>query len=549
MAPLKDVKSLLDIANTVVTKDIATICVYIDHVERNDPGQVDPQLHSSLVSHLNSVMETLPIGLLDKLIISTVQFLVKEENRCRGVRISRCYDAPGLHVALEMLPQPSTLVLDLGTLFQGARLSRRSNGLCRSALTKSLSRTSNLVKLVLQSKCSNDILQSVGSNCSQLCELYISLSELVTDSGVANIVPSTSRVYTSDHETEEASDDQTNPGCPGLVILDITKCDNISPAGVKMMLQGLHKLRRLMYSNMKGVLEKIVQDEESSEHALEPFKRIEYFDGTEYELVTEESDDIPEFDPAKWMIGPVGIEMIPKYFPNISTLKMMLSDAEVKELVVVHNLVHLELEFSDDPGTGLQNLLESHPNISNFKLLLLQVGPIQAAHLNLIAQNCVNLGFLRIIGFDIENSGLLRPSCGYFTKLTQLHLSFYDSRYGDSDDEDNLGPSHSPEMIEFFLFSGCTDLTVANIHMNVSHFLHDQYLHKLISKNPLKKLQRLGLTAPDLLPLSSDMVRWVLETLPQIKSLSTSKWSKVTHKQRKLIEKEATENNLDVVFD
>ena len=48
-------------------------------------------------------------------------------------------------------------------------------------------------------------------------------------------------------------------------------------------------------------------------------------------------------------------------------------------------------------------------------------------------------------------------------------------------------------MIEFFLGSGCSQLQVANIHMNVSHFLHDEYLHKLLTQNPLKKLTRLGL--------------------------------------------------------
>ena len=82
-------------------------------------------------------------------------------------------------------------------------------------------------------------------------------------------------------------------------------------------------------------------------------------------------------DPAKWITGPVSLSVIPKMFPNVTMLKMMLSDVEVRQLVEIPKLVHLELEFSDDPGAGLQHLLDHHCNIAQFALLFLQVGPIQ----------------------------------------------------------------------------------------------------------------------------------------------------------------------------
>ena len=437
-------------------------------------------------------------------------------------------------------------VLDLGALFTGARLSRQSNTLCRAALVSSLGRATQLTKLVLSSKASNDLLEVVGRSCRLLAELHISMSELVTDPGLAALVPSVSRAYSG--EADEAW--CRHQGCPRLVVVDLTKCWNVSPSGARMLLLGLKNLKKLIYSNMKSILESF----EKEESQPEPLERIEYFDSSEYSLLTDMTMDcdLPESDPAKWMTGPVRLSAIPRLFPNVTILKMMLSDAEVQLLVSVPRLLHLELEFSDDPGPGLQHLLDSHPNIENFALLFLQVGPILASHLLSIATNCVRLSFLRIIGFQIENSGQLKPSSKYFQTLTQLWLSFYDDTYEDSDDDENGANGHvsrhTPEMIEFFLLSDCSSLKTVNIHMNVSHFLNDLYLHKLLSGNPLRGLTRLGLTAPDDLPLTVATVRWLLDCLPSVQSLSASKW-KINHKQLKILQNEAQENNLDVVYD
>ena len=72
----------------------------------------------------------------------------------------------------------------------------------------------------------------------------------------------------------------------------------------------------------------------------------------------------------------------------------MFSDNEVKLLTNIKKLVHIEVEFSDDPGPGLQHLLDCHPNVANFILLFFQVGPILGSHLLSIAKNCLKLEFL-----------------------------------------------------------------------------------------------------------------------------------------------------------
>jgi len=558
MAPYKKVESLGVLTNKFVSKQLATLCRGIDKADTGKEWPTDKTWKSSGSGDSRAVLQTLvsdlPAVLVDPLLHSTVSLLLKPETEFRYW--GRHAPAPGLHVALRLLPQASTSSLELGSLFTGARLSRDTNNLCRAALVASLARSSSLTKLVLSSKASNDILEVVGKFCSLLTELHISMSELVTDSGLASLVPSVSRPYSpvedKEAETGGTETEQSwceNPGCPRLVIIDLTKCWNVSPSGAKTLLLGLRNLRKLIYSNMKCILEGLVQED----IPMKPFERIEYFDSSEYRLITDISmeTDIPENDPAKWVTGPVRLSAIPQMFPNVTILKMMLSDPEVAHLTEIPRLVHLELEFSDDPGPGLQTLLDSHPNIANFVLLFLQVGPIQASHLVSIGKNCVSLTFLRIIGFQIENGSQLKPSNKYFKSLNQLWLSFYDDTCEDSDDEENPGANvsrHTPEMIEFFLTSDVSNLKIVNIHMNVNHFLNDDYLHKLLGDCRLGRVTRLSLSGPDDLDISMEAVRWIMDTLPSVQSLSARKW-KLTQKQIKILLREAQENNIDMSFD
>ena len=475
MAPHKKVESLSSIATSLVSRGLTDVCVRIGKAEGGA---------SQLVSGLETLLEEMPGVLLESLILTSISQLVRDkDSRFRSSPV------PGLSVALQLLPRPNISQLDFGQLFTGARLSRVSNSACRAALVVSIARVHSLTKLVLTSKCTNDILETLGNNCPLLAELHISLSDLVTDAGLASLVPSVSRPYSASEREEGEQSWTRNTGCPHIAIIDILKCWNVTPSGARLLLTSLNKLKKLLYSNMKGVLESLV-----TESSPPKFPRIEYFDSSEFSLVTDldmEDCNLPESDPAKWHTGPVRLFQIPEVFPNITIVKMMLSDSEVASLTLIPHLVHLELEFSDDPGAGLTDLLDSHQNISNFLLFFLQVGNIQASHLLSIATNCVKLGFLRIIGFQIENSHILKPSSNYFRNLSQLHLSFYDDNSEDSDLEEGQQASrHTPEMVEFFLLSGCSSLKVLQLHMNVHHFLNERYLHTILGQNPLTKLTR-----------------------------------------------------------
>jgi len=236
-------------------------------------------------------------------------------------------------------------------------------------------------------------------------------------------------------------------------------------------------------------------------------------------------------------------------FPNITTLKMMLTDAEVQILVNIPNLVHLEVEFSDDPGVGLLTLLDTHPNNSKFDLLFLQVGTILASHLLAIGKNCPKLGYLRIIGFQVGNCEVLIPSSSYFQSLTQLHLSLYDTNVdsSDEDEDEGVGAPHTPEIITFFLMSAKI-LKVIIIHMNCDTFLEDFYLQKLFYQNSLSHLTRLSLSGPKDLKLTLASVEWVVASLPMLTRLTVSKWS-VGLKELKTLRNNAKRNNHDLVYD
>ena len=375
----------------------------------------------------------------------------------------------------------------------------------------SLQRTVTLTRLVLPSKACNPILEALGRCCPRLQELHIPSSELVTDTGILHLVPRQARPRSV---VTRAKPGSAHIGCPCLVTIDLSKCCNIRPAGAKYLLEGLKKLKRLIYSNMKAILDNFLK----CKYSGITFEKIEYFESTEFSSCCVYSG------PTKWMSVVSRICFIPIIFPNVTTLKLKLSDSEVQHLVEVPKLALLELEITDDPGKGLQHLLDHHPNIANWLHICLELGPIAAEHLITVAENCRKLSFLKIKGYRVENCYQLKPSGKYFRHLNNLSLKFHNLCDGSHEQYGQQSNRHCPEMIDFFLGSGVTNLETVDIHMNVSHFLNDLYLQDLVTRSNIDNLRSLSLTGPDILPLSSDSVDWILNKLDNIHTLSISKW-------------------------
>ena len=370
----------------------------------------------------------------------------------------------------------------------------------------------------------------LGRCCPRLQELLIPGSELVTDTGLTNLVPGL--------VTRRQGDWSQHTGCPCLETIDLNRCCNVRPAGAKLLLLGLKKLRRLLFSNMKAILNSFLQCKYSG---VSPLEKIEYFESTEFSSCCVYNGSF------KWMSVVSRLSFIPKIFPNVTTMKMKLTDSEVKHLVEVPKLALLELEIQDDPGKGLQYLLEHHPNIASWHHISMEVGPIAAEHLMTIAENCRKLSFLKIKGYRVENCYQLKPSGKYFRHLSNLSLEFHNLCDGSHEQYGQQSNRHSPEMIDFFLGSGVSNLRTVDIHMNVSHFLNDIYLQNLVSRSNIVNLQSLSLTGPEILPLSSDSVDWILNRLQHIHTLSVSKWQ-ISHCCLWNMRNHARKHNINIVF-
>ena len=159
--------------------------------------------------------------------------------------------------------------------------------------------------------------------------------------------------------------------------------------------------------------------------------------------------------------------------------------------------VFVQVEFSDDPGTGLLSLLNKHPNRAHFIHIFLQVccylartdetvfkvGPLLASHLQALAKNCPMLQHFRLIGFKVDNAVSLNDGhsfvCGChtfslyfkvedaaslkdikeeFQHLRQLNISLYDCEEDSSDEEEEQEDAGvvgraSVEVASFFLQS------------------------------------------------------------------------------------------------
>ena len=310
--------------------------------------------------------------------------------------------------------------------------------------------------------------------------------------------------------------DTSGTGCPALVIIDLTNCFNI----VQLLLLGINSLKKIIFPKMKHVMEGLYASSGIGLDRESPFC-LEDLYCTDYE------DPRYEENPACWISGPVKIMHIPHMFPNITLIDMMLRDAEVQNLVRVTNLVHLEIDFSDEPGPGLQTLLDNHPNISRLGFLFLQLGTISQSHLLSIAKNCTKLSYLHINGFHVGSFSGLSPNVNYFHSLVELHLSFWGSgEIDDTDDDDEEAQvvRHSPENITFFMVSAI-NLQVVSIYCNCDRFVTDEFLHEIFYQNSLTHLTSLSLSGYKPLKLTLDTVKWVVESLPKLTRIHVSKWS------------------------
>jgi len=506
---------------------------------------------------VEEALDCLPAALLERathqaLVLMTSQAGVRgtgpgwQFSRVRG---GTAASFPGLPTALRLLPRPATTSLDIGALFSGARLSRALSVLCRQELGAGLVRATRLARLHLRSKCSDALLATVASSCPLLQEINISLSEQVTDTGLEHL-----------------------HACSSLASVDLLKCWAITPAGVAGLLLALPRLRKLYFANMKAVMEELFkvknmskgkeglskdkeeiskEEEETGTAICGPFL-LEHFDSSEYSLAVPGEGTRPEVE-SSWMDGLTSFANISVTFPWISTCRLMASDQEVGHLNFLPHLCHLEVEFSDDPGTGLLSLLNKHPNRAHFVHIFLQVGPLLASHLQALAKNCPMLQHFRLIGFKVEDAASLKDIKEEFKHLRQLNISLYDCEEDSSDEEEEQEDAAgvvgraSVEVASFFLQSAL-QLEVVNLHMNFGCHLNFCYLTCLLDRNPLLHTSHFHISSPKTVQLGEEAVRLVVSRMPALTSLKVSSWDIDYHWFMKEMKEEAKRENMDITY-
>merc|ERR1712192_152722 len=220
----------------------------------------------------------------------------------------------------------------------------------------------------------------------------------------------------------------------------------------------------------------------------------------------------------------------------------MASDQEVGHLISLPHFCHLEVEFSDDPGTGLLSLLNKHPNRANFVHIFLQVGPLLASMLQ----------HFRLIGFKVEDAASLKDVKEEFKHLRQLNISLYDCEDDSSDEEEEQEDAGvvgraSVEVASFFLQSAL-QLEVVNLHMNFGCHLNFCYLTCLLDRNPLLHTSHFHISSPKTVQLGEEAVRLVVSRMPALTSLKVSSWDIDYHWFMKEMKEEAKRENMDITY-
>jgi len=293
------------------------------------------------------------------------------------------------------------------------------------------------------------------------------------------------------------------------------------------------------------------EKEENGTTICGPFL-LEHFDSSEYSLAVPGEGTRPEVE-SSWMDGLTSFANISVTFPWISTCRLMASDQEVGHLNFLPRLCHLEVEFSDDPGTGLLSLLNKHPNRAHFVHIFLQVGPLLASHLQALAKNCPMLQHFRLIGFKVEDAASLKDIKEEFKHLRQLNISLYDCEENSSDEDDEQEDAagvvgrDSVEVASFFLQSAL-QLEVVNLHMNFGCHLNFCYLTCLLDRNPLLHTSHFHISSPKTVQLGEEAVRLVVSRMPALTSLKVSSWDIDYHWFMKKMKEEAKRENMNITY-
>ncbi|XP_071548516.1 uncharacterized protein [Panulirus ornatus] len=413
MPPRKQVETLEHMCFMVMAETIHRLAVELEEAPEN--SQVSAEELSTMIASLPAFINE---NMITK-IIETIHQTVSRTRRTIGMR-----------TCLELLLQPHVQRLDLSGLFFKMRLPGAINMTIRNVVCDRVGSMKNLMILNMVSKCSDEILCIVSKECSNIIEVNVSISDLVTDKGLKAVAV----------------------GCPKLEKLGIYECWEVTSEGIAYVLQHGKNLQKLQCDQLGAVMIRKFRKSDAT------FK-LTHFEQTQ-----------ALFEPQEEEIAWVGYAC-----PCLESASLFVDDESLALVPRLGGIRTLEIETSAVLGDGfvkaITNLGES--------LLTLQLNceEVSQEKIVLLGTCCRHLTTLHITTATVEGDELLSNPGQLFSSLTTLHLQVWKEAV------------LSSECVEFFLL-WCRKLESVVLKAEVE-FLTDQYLKKLLAANPLIQAKRI----------------------------------------------------------
>ncbi|XP_066956396.1 F-box/LRR-repeat protein 20-like [Macrobrachium rosenbergii] len=446
MPPRKSVETLEHMCFMVMAQTIHEISVELEE---------SPETCRMSVNDLSEMVASLP-SIIDENMITKVIETIHQT-------VSRTRRAIGMRTCLQVLLQPHVQRLDLSGLFFDMRLPGNTNFVIRNVVSERIGKMKNLTVLNMVSKCNDEILNIISKQCPCILEVIVSISDLVTDAGLIDLVN----------------------GCPKLEKLGIYKCWEVTSEGIAYILLHGHNLEKLQCDQLGAVMISKLRRSENT------FK-LTHFEQT-HSLFEPQEDDIA------W---------VGRVCKNLESASLFVDDESLALVPQLGPIKTLEIETSAVLGDGFLTAITKLGE--SLSILQLNCDEVNQEKIVLLGSHCPHLNTLHISTATVEGDELLVNPGNLFSSLTSLHLQVWKEAV------------ISSECVDFFLL-WCHKLESIVLKAEVEFFT-DQYLEKILASNQLKDTKRIIFASDKHVPLTLKSVHRLVESCPNLEFLGVSSW-------------------------
>ena len=510
MAPAKPVSSLYQLSLIKVTSCLKYVSKKLDVEDHNANRESKQQVRS--------YYECLPQIIQNDVIASLLDSKVK---RNKNEHIEEMYKI--VPHTLQFIVNERTQILKVEHGFP-CNISNRFKNLVKRTIRKTLISCSNLRQLKLTAIGGNLTLKKIGKHCRNLTELEFADRDHVNDFAIHWIIP------TVDGVCGNVRCEDKDHGCSKLEALVINnKCSN----------------------NFDGLSDQMILNVMKSLSNLKMFS----FDGKKLIDLEKISDQITQVEHLhlgdKFRGSVKGHEYLPRVFPKLKAIEVKLKIGDIIHLTECHNLVEIDLKMVDAEYNYERlrdktiNLIETHPNVRNFRKICISGSEVEVLHsvLIAIANHCPNIEHLSLpVMYDEQsNMDLLQPNGDCFKKLKDLKFAF------ESDENQTI-----EKFLSYVLDQA---LNIENIELSFDYLFEGfdcgMFFENLMKKNPLEYLRNLQLHDEVSGVQMSLGTLQMISDLPNIREIifKDPGWRDGSKAEVIALKSHAGSNNLDILYE